>query len=145
MQLLREPFLICERFWEDRYTFLLQCSATVARTFFGFVNVSGRIGTLFDFSAVQLLCEPFLDLRNVSGRIGTLFDFSAVQLLCEPFWICERFWEDRYSFLLQCSATVARTFFGFANVSGRIGTLFDFSAVQLLCEPFLDLRTFLGG
>ena len=38
-----------------------------------------------------------------------------------------------------------RTFFGFANVSERIGTLFDFSAVQLLCEPFLDLRTFLGG
>ena len=56
------------------------------RTFFGFANVSGRIGTLFDFSAVQLLCEPFLDLRTfLGGYIGTLFDFSAVQLLCEPF------------------------------------------------------------
>ena len=50
----------------------------VVRTFFGFANVSGRIGTLFDFSAVQLLCEPFFGFANVSGRIGTLFDFSAV-------------------------------------------------------------------
>ena len=41
--------------------------------------------------------------------------------------------------------TCCANLFGFANVSGRIGTLFDFSAVQLLCEPFLDLRTFLGG
>ena len=65
--------------------------------------------------------RTFFGFANVSGRIGTLFDFSAVQL-------------------------VVRTFFGFANVSGRIGTLFDFSAVQLsVCEPFLDLRTFLGG
>ena len=53
------------------------------RTFFGFANVSGRIGTLFDFSAVQL--RTFFGFVNVSGRIGTLFDFSAVQLLCEPF------------------------------------------------------------
>ena len=64
--------------------------------------------------------RTFFGFANVSGRIGTLFDFSAVQLH-------------------------VRTFFGFANVSGRIGTLFDFSAVQLLCEPFLDLQTFLGG
>ena len=70
------------------------------RTVFGFANVSGRIGILFNLSAVQLLlCEPFLDLRTfLGGYIGILFNFSAVQLLCEPFWICERFWEDRYSF-----------------------------------------------
>ena len=69
----------------------------VVRTFFGFANVSGRIGTLFNFSA-----------------------FSAILSV--------------------------RTFFGFANVSGRIGTLFNFSAVQFsVCEPFLGLRTFLGG
>ena len=60
-------------------------TCTCCVNLFGLANVSGRIGTLFDFSAVQLLCEPFLDLRTVSGRIGTLFDFSAVQLLCEPF------------------------------------------------------------
>ena len=48
-------------------------------------------------------------------------------------------------FLTSVQGFVVRTFFGFANVSGRIGTLFDSSAVQLLCEPFLDLRTFLGG
>ena len=55
------------------------------RTFFGFANVSGRIGTLFDFSAVQLVVRTFFGFANVSGRIGTLFDFSAVQLLREPF------------------------------------------------------------
>ena len=62
VQLLCEPFLDCERFWEDRYSTSVQCNC-----FFGFANVSGRIGTLFDFSAVQLLCEPFLDLRTFLG------------------------------------------------------------------------------
>ena len=42
-------------------------------------------------------------------------------------------------FLTSVQGFVVRTFFGFANVSGRIGTLFNFSAVHLLCEPFLDL------
>ena len=28
-----------------------------------------------------------LKFVKVSGRIGTLFNFGAVQLLCEPFWI----------------------------------------------------------
>ena len=105
----------------------MQCNCCA--NLFGFANVSGRIGTLFDFSAVQLLREPFLDLRTFLG--GKVLFLTSVQCNCcaNLFWICERFWEDRYTFLLQCSATVVRTFFGFANVSGRIGTLFDFSAV----------------
>ena len=64
------------------------------------MNVSVRIGTLFDFSAVQLLCEPFFGFANVSG-MKVLF-WTSVQCnnycCANLFWICERFWEDRCSF-----------------------------------------------
>ena len=63
--------------------------------------------------------QTFLEVANISGSIYTH----------------------------QCVQCIFVNLFGFANVPGRISTLYNFSAVHLIlvCEPFLDLRTFLGG